>query len=136
MGKKNANPNLTHAKHNEQACDFIFNEDKFHDWTVVTAFYSALHYVHHKIFPVSWEHNGRNHTARSLEEFITKTRIKDKKHRILGDLVYDYISLDAGDEYADLLTMSYVARYNNMPHDKSLAEKARKCLESIKRECV
>ncbi|RPA68440.1 hypothetical protein EF405_12345 [Cyclobacteriaceae bacterium YHN15] len=42
-----------HAIHNEEACDYLLASNKFNDWVVTTAFYSALHFVQHEIFPIS-----------------------------------------------------------------------------------
>jgi len=42
-----------HAIHNEAACDFLLSGNQFNDWVVTTAFYAALHYVQHEIFPLS-----------------------------------------------------------------------------------
>lgn len=40
-----------HASHNEQACKFLHENGNYCDWVVTTAFYSALHFLQHEIFP-------------------------------------------------------------------------------------
>lgn len=42
-----------HALHNEAACDFLLSGNQFNDWVVTTAFYAALHFVHHEMFPLT-----------------------------------------------------------------------------------
>lgn len=46
-----------HAIHNEAACDFLLSSNKFNDWVVTTAFYSALHFVQNEVFPLT--ENGK-----------------------------------------------------------------------------
>lgn len=41
-----------HAIHNEAACDFLLSSKRFNDWVVTTAFYSALHFIQHELFPL------------------------------------------------------------------------------------
>src|SRR5690348_4477874 len=49
-----SNP-LDHARHNERVCNFLDGPKDQPDWVVTTAFYSALHYVRHWIFPFEME---------------------------------------------------------------------------------
>lgn len=44
-----------HAIHNEAACNYLLESNKFNDWVITTAFYAALHYVQHEIFPLTDE---------------------------------------------------------------------------------
>ncbi len=44
--------NLEYAQHNEKACKYLDKKPEFTDWVITTAFYSALHFVRYKIFPI------------------------------------------------------------------------------------
>jgi hypothetical protein len=71
-----------HALHNEEACDYLFADEKFNDWVVTTAFYSALHFAHHELFPGNYE--GTHHTG--FDEyciFLYKKR-KAKRAKIIS----------------------------------------------------
>ena len=43
--------NLEHAEHNEKAYRYLCQEPEFSDWIITTAFYSAIHYIRHRMFP-------------------------------------------------------------------------------------
>lgn len=66
-----------HAVHNEAACDFLLSSGKFNDWVVTTAFYSALHFVQHEIFPIT---EGKE-TYKDLNEYYGKV-LKKKNKRL------------------------------------------------------
>lgn len=53
-----------HAIHNEEACDFLLSSNKFNDWVITTAFYSALHFVQHEIFPLT--HDDKKYGFKDL----------------------------------------------------------------------
>ena len=42
---------LDHAEHNKKLSEQLYNEGNFLDWANTTAFYSALHFVHNKLIP-------------------------------------------------------------------------------------
>lgn len=44
--------NLDHATHNEEVCSHLDDNTKYSDWIITTAFYSAMHFMKHKIFPL------------------------------------------------------------------------------------
>ncbi|HCA42575.1 MAG TPA: hypothetical protein DEP28_04900, partial [Bacteroidetes bacterium] len=48
---------LDHAEHNEKACQLLFKTNEFNDWVVTTAFYSSLHSVSFKLFPLTNDEN-------------------------------------------------------------------------------
>lgn len=124
-----------HAEHNEQACEYIFKDGRFNDWVVTTAFYSALHYVQHKIFPLNI--GGQNfYNLNSYYSSIVKGQhANTNKHQTLVNLVANQIPSIAGN-YRWLYNICMTARYNdyNITHYK--ATKARNTLVSIKEACV
>lgn len=44
---------LQHAEHNEKVFRHLLQNKDFADWIVTTAFYSSLHYVDYKLFPIT-----------------------------------------------------------------------------------
>jgi hypothetical protein len=65
-----------HAIHNEEVCDFLLSSNKFNDWVVTTAFYSALHFVQHEIFPIT--EGGQVYT--DLNEYYGKVLKKKNQN--------------------------------------------------------
>lgn len=53
-----------HGIHNKDACDSLISGNKYHDWIVTTAFYSSIHLIDTKLFPLI--HKGR--TIRSIND--------------------------------------------------------------------
>ncbi len=41
-----------HAKYNELLCEVLAEDGRWDDWVVTTAFYSAMHFVEFKLFPM------------------------------------------------------------------------------------
>ena len=76
-----------HAEHNEEACDYLLQSEKFNDWVVTTAFYSALHYVHYEIFPMTFKgtlYENFNSYYDSCCHYIDS---RPSKHQITIELV-------------------------------------------------
>jgi hypothetical protein len=71
-----------HALHNERACDYLFADDKFSDWVVITAFYSALHFVYHELFPGTYD--GVRHTDFGEYCFYLAKKKSAKRNRLPG----------------------------------------------------
>ena len=106
---------LDHALHNERVCKCV-DEGGFNDWVVTTAFYSAIHFVEHEIFPIG-----------NLDGSI--------KYKLRSDLVYRHLISVAG-EYNWLKNTSWTARYNKYQISDKMKKKAKDCLQSIKGVCT
>jgi hypothetical protein len=122
-----------HAAHNEKACDFLLDSGRFNDWVVTTAFYSALHYVCHELFPL--EQNGvaydcfdRYYRALYKSNGSTKT-----KHAVIISLLKLYL-YPAITFYRPLFDECMKARYLNYRVSNTIATKARNDLERLKRQ--
>lgn len=126
---------LNHAKHNESLCHYIDANGTFPDWTITTAFYSALHYVCYFIFPLEEDFGDGEEKEtiifKSVEEFKKINGLKDSKHQILSDLVSEMISPISPD-YDRLRDLCQTARYHNYLIGNSKAQLAKRLLESIK----
>lgn len=58
-----------HALHNEDVYRFLKEEKEFIDWRVTTAFYASLHFVEHKLFPLTTTFAGKENSFESIEEY-------------------------------------------------------------------
>lgn len=116
-----------HAEHNEKACDYLLNSPDYYDWVVTTAFYSALHFVQHEIFPLS--EGGKNYN--NIDEYKTLTRSKDSKHNLTIKLVRRHIS-GAYPLYKWLHDSCMTARYKRYNTSLSSANQAKGHLTRLK----
>lgn len=121
----------TQALHNEEACNYLHSSNKFNDWVITTAFYSALHFVQYEIFPL----NINKTTFEDLNQYYNNT-IKSKplsKHTTTIHLVNSKIP-KASPYYRWLHDACMNARYMNFNVSYSKANKAKQYLSLIKNE--
>lgn len=78
---------LKHAVHNEEACKYLGARSDYADWVVTTAFYSALHFVEHKIFPFTHSKNGRDEMLKNISDYKKISDPRKSKHELRYDLV-------------------------------------------------
>lgn len=124
-----------HAQHNEEACDHLLSTKngkgvRFNDWIVTTAFYSAMHYVQHEIFPLQL--GDKNY--RSFNDYYQRHfpgRDKPNKHTATADLVRIHIYL-AYTNYKSLVDACHSARYSDYDVSDTMAERCRERLTVIK----
>lgn len=125
---------LQNAKHNESACEFLdTKKHEFCDWIVISAFYSALHYVSHKIFPFEESNSTTTYTINNIGDY--KTYLDESRHILLKNLVFDKC-VGIGTSYSRLLDMSFGARYSHQNNDRRSADSAIRYLGQIKAHCV
>jgi len=120
-----------HGLHNNEVCDLLIRsgKDNCNDWIVTTAFYSALHFVHHHIFPLQ----RFQRIYRSFEIYYT-VQYPDhevSKHTVTRNLVKKYIS-EISSKYNWLFKECYNARYKTYLVDHRIAKTAKEYLEDIK----
>lgn len=121
-----------HALHNEEVCTFIYSQKKYHDWTVTTAFYSALHFVQFEIFPFDNGHGDRypNFAAYFNDKVVTKGG-RMSKHEATYQLVTRNLKT-CGPQYKWLMDTCQTARYNNYNISEAIAKEAVDNLAYIK----
>lgn len=134
--KKN-NDRLKHAVHNEAVCNFLDTNVLFADWTITTAFYSALHFINYKIFPQTVSSiEGKKTIIENIDQYSSYNNPKRvSKHELLSDLAAKHCTA-ISEDYDWLLDMSMNARYKHYQHDKEIANKARRLLLVIKTHCA
>ena len=127
---------LKYARHNEKACRYLDKKLEFTDWVITTAFYSSLHYVRYKIFPIQLERNGKRIQVKNFEQYYRiNNPLQRSKHELLSDLVeekYTEIAVD----YNKLRDISWTARYSNYRYPREISNDAKKSLERIRDFCT
>lgn len=129
-----------HAEHNEKVCNHLLNESTFPDWVVTTSFYSALHYVSHKVFPLKYKNTDLNkiYTFQCLDSYFNAIRRqpgKKNKHSVMSDLVNEKCE-EISDFYSWLFDACMGARYIDYKVDKEISDLAFKRLQEIKTYCI
>ncbi len=129
---------VEHAKHNENVCCFLYKDGRFRDWVVTTAFYSALHYVRHKIFPLTKSFGSTSKSFINFDEYIkfikSSTGRRADKHKELSKLVSEKTP-KVQSYYSYLKDICFKARYHNYKVKPQKADKAIECLNKIKQYC-
>jgi hypothetical protein len=120
-----------HALHNEKLCDELYKGGVYTDWVVTTAFYSALNFVKHQIFPLKIPSGTYN----EFEDYYHRIEKKGvDKHTSLQGLVCRNLKGCSG-AYRWLLEASKLSRYNNYQVTSDKAKKAYELLSAIKKAC-
>ncbi|TAL69337.1 MAG: hypothetical protein EPN82_07280 [Bacteroidetes bacterium] len=130
---------LWQAKHNKELCLFLKTTNKYDDWVITTAFYSSLHFVCYKLFPLKEKINGEERIFQTFEQYgIFYQRKIGKyfsKHQILSDLVGFYLP-KIQPFYDSLMDFSMKARYNHYKLTTKQCETAIEHLNKIESCCV
>lgn len=116
-----------HAIHNEAACDFLLSSNKFNDWVVTTAFYSALHFVQHAIFPLTDGAKTYKDLNVYYSEVLKKRNKRLTKHIATIQLVGTKLPKCAP-YYRWLYDACMTARYTNYNVSSGKAKQAREYL--------
>lgn len=127
-----------HARHNEELCLIIKDLKLYNDWVVTTAFYSCIHYVEHKIFPLTDENSiykNFNQYYRSLAPGNITNVPRLSKHEVKIELVETHIRKVAS-SYRWLYDACMTARYKNYITSDMIATIAVQSMEVIKKACT
>lgn len=123
-----------HAEHNEKICDHLILTTGFNDWVITTAFYSALHFVQHKIFPLT----AHSSTYPDLNNYVIYYNSKNKpisKHSLTIKLVQQQLPAISKD-YRWLFDTCMTARYQNYKIKNKKVTAAKRRLDAIKAQCI
>jgi hypothetical protein len=131
MSKKS---DLDHGAHNKAAFDHLYPKKEFVDWIITTAFYAALHYVDHKIFPIKYSEKGVQITFEDMDSYAVSAanRFSKDKHTCRLSLVKQKLP-EIYFEFNWLYSNSSTARYHNydFKNAESICVTAKKHLETI-----
>lgn len=119
-----------HAEHNEKLSSELLKEGKYNDWVVTTAFYSALHFIEHKLFPLELD----NTVYSDLGEVRAKRRCASK-HSARKELVAECLPAQIAN-YDFLDKNCRNARYVNYVVSPKKANIAFQRLGQLKQECL
>jgi len=127
-------PRRLHANHNFEVCSKLHTgklDMECNDWVVTTAFYSAIHFIDHVLFPLE----AGNETYKSIREaHNNRSGIAASEHQTRSRLVNLY-KQDLNKEYKYLLDACHLARYNNYIIHPQIANTCYNYLEKIKKVC-
>jgi hypothetical protein len=131
---------LEHALHNEKICLSLCCDKENVDWIITTAFYSALHFVDHKLFPYTHSTtDGKKYRIKSFDEYyghFFPTRTKDK-HTVRLELVKSKLPTIAAN-YSWLKSTCWTARYSSYKfvNNQDYINAAQNHLAAIKACCT
>jgi hypothetical protein len=126
---------IKHAKHNESASRFLSQKPDYADWVVITAFYSAIHFVEHKIFP----YTVGDSTFQTLEQYYISVKHLHptrNKHWWRQQLVANACG-EISTAYNWLFNTCNNVRYTNyeLPKPRETSTQAATYLKKIKDHC-
>lgn len=119
---------LEHACHNKHACEYLGKHSDYSDWIITTAFYSALHFVDYKLFPLKFNSGEKEYVFLRFEDyygFYVKNITRGiGRHKVRLELVEKRL-IDIAHQYNKLLNLCTNARYFNYKLDSRYAVFAR-----------
>jgi hypothetical protein len=135
---------LNHGLHNEKVFYFLFNEIDFIDWIITTSFYSSIHIVDYKIFPLTEnDSSGKPVKFESLDDYLPFYKFlhpnwRPNLHELRHVLVRKYLHNDAANDFAWLKTNCWTARYKDYKFQKPgiYRNTAKNCLDNVKKHCI
>ena len=119
-----------HAEHNEKLCEQLIKEGKYNDWVITTAFYSAIHFIDHKLFPL--EHDDTIYY--DMGEVRARRNSKSKhlaRKEIVAECLPEQVS-----NYDFLDKNCRTARYVSYVVAPKKAQMAFQRLSQLKKECL
>ena len=136
------------AQEDERVCDHLCGIDA-HRWVVISAFYSALRYINHYIFPFGVQKSEDVQDpdlpdevdAHDVEEYLDLTGDDHSRHGARVLLLRVKLK-EAGQtsriarKYAKLMSASETARYSKQAMSKRDADDAKARLREIKEFCA
>jgi len=128
---------LQHAIHNRELCLAIDKMEKYPDWVVTVAFYSVLHFVDYKIFPLQMKDNNDtaiNNIMQYADYQEKRNGIRKSNHKHRENLVRKNLP-DISEYFNSLLRFSSSARYYNYQVDDKTKQFSIQILKKIEKIC-
>ena len=127
-----------HALHNEDVCNYLCPNVTYADWVLITAFYSAIHYVDHKIFPITEKTvDGARFKIKCINEYRNNRYPNKDKHTSRVLLVDEKLPA-LSSAFRWLKDSGHNSRYINYSFSDpgKVIETAKKLLSDIKNICT
>lgn len=121
------------ADRNAELSEHLSIKGNYDDWVITTAFYAAIHYIDHKLFPVKDEH--RNVTYTDIIHAKTILKKQESPHATRKTLVGMYM-IEIIPAFNFLYDACMFSRYKSYKVKKWQVEKAKRSLEKIKNFCI
>ena len=123
-------------------CRELQSKGEFHDWVVISAFYSAMHYATNCIFNLPGlqledPRSGRFRNFANFNEYLYAWKLSGKEHtphKLRKELVSEHLS-EVQFEYRTLFDSCMTSRYNFQRADELLADQAWRAVNQIKQFC-
>lgn len=120
-----------HAEHNEAICNHLNLQDKLdcNDWIVTTSFYTAIHYIDHKLFPIV-DKGVKFEDINQAHRIINSSSL----HQTRGILVQRHMT-ELAASYIFLKEECHNARYVNYDINNFVSDRAHRLMNEIKKKC-
>ncbi|MBE9492093.1 MAG: hypothetical protein IMY70_04350 [Bacteroidetes bacterium] len=128
--------NLDHANHNESTCYYLSKKNEHNDWVITTAFYAALHFCRHKLFPKRLQIDGSIRIADTFEKYCELKGIYKNKHKELRALIESDFPEDIASAYNQLMDNCFTARYSRYRFSNKISRLSQRRLKAIKNYCL
>lgn len=126
-----------HAIHNNEAIRHMDKKPDFLDWVLTICFYTALHAIKHKSFPLELTvASGKKEIIHCFEDYCFKFYGNTRDaHSRLSDLVNSY-HIEISGEYSQLKDLCWNARYYDYECDRDTSNLAKKYKDKIFKYCI
>lgn len=80
---------LSQARHNENAADFIVQNNTFNDWGVTAAFYAAVHYFEYWLYQKPEKHSETSVPMKNGKTMMSNHKWRERliQHYFLGQTI-------------------------------------------------
>jgi hypothetical protein len=119
-----------HAERNRKLSNDLYDGKVYFDWTVTTAFYSAIHFVESAFLPG----DVKGQRCENIND-VKKAYKCEGRHETRERLVCEKMTLKSAAYYAWLDNKSRYSRYTTYKVTNTEAEKALTYLNAISEEC-
>ena len=133
---QNKDLRLEQAEHNQSACLKLDAIGGFTDWVVTTAFYSAVHFIQYKLFPLT-DHDGTKVVLyQTFIEFndAINPHNSQSRHTVMLRLVKNHAK-NVEPEYRTLYDNCLSARHSDYRIPTDIATSSKENLAAIKSYC-
>lgn len=129
------------ALHNFGAAEHIKKDPRLCDWQITTSFYSAIHFINHKIFekPLTESANGKTVIVKSFDSYYAMHKNENNKskskHQVRVELVKKKLPPEVSASFQWLHDTCHTARYVDYRMKDGSARLAESNLQCIMQHC-